>query len=367
MPDRLKDVFFTRDSIGRLADRVAEVYPAFDRDGFLALVFDAAWESRELKARMRHVARCLGQTLPPAYSDALDILVQVAPHITGFDAMVCPDFVEVYGQHDWERSMPALGFFTQFSSSEFAVRPFLHADPERGMVYMRRWAEDPNHHVRRLASEGCRPRLPWAMALPKFKADPTPILPILEKLKDDESDYVRRSVANNLNDIAKDHPELVLAVAGRWLGHSARTDGIVKHGCRSLLKAGNQQAMALFGYGEPGEIEVSGLACDRSGYHIGEDVVFAFELRVGGTAEQSVRLEYAVDFVKTRGRVSRKVFKLVEKVYAPGVYPMRKRHSTADRTTRTHYPGRHGLVVIVNGQEMAATSFELRTDGQASV
>jgi 3-methyladenine DNA glycosylase AlkC len=99
------------------------------------------------------------------------------------------------------------------------------------MRYLYTRAEVQNHDVRRLASEGCRPRLPWAMALPQFRKDPSPALPILEKLKNDESDYVRKSVANNLNEISKDHPQLVLDICERWYGQTANTDWLVKHAC----------------------------------------------------------------------------------------------------------------------------------------
>ena len=207
MAEKLKDAFFTRATLTRLADAIAQADARFDRSQFLSLVFDAEWEAKELKARLRHAAVCLGRVLPPSYAQALKILRQVAPHSSGFDGLIFPEFVEVYGLDEWERSLPALEFFTRFGSSEFAVRPFLHRDPARVMQYVMKWADSDNHHVRRLASEGCRPRLPWAMALPKFKADPSPLFPVLEKLKDDESDYVRKSVANNLNDISKDHPE----------------------------------------------------------------------------------------------------------------------------------------------------------------
>lgn len=359
MAERLKDLFFTRATLTQLAKAIEQVDAGFDRRAFLARVFDEAWESRELKARMRHAAICLGQSLPKSYARALRILTQVAPQSRGFDGMIFPEFVEVYGLEDWERSLPALEFFTRFGSSEFAVRPFLHRDPERGMAFMRNCAESPDHHVRRLASEGCRPRLPWAMALPKFKADPSPILPVLERLKNDESEYVRKSVANNLNDISKDHPERMIDLCERWFGRSPRTDWIVRHACRGLLKARHERALQLFGFGDNEQVEAAGLRLDRKRLAIGEDLTFAFELRVGGSGERRLRLEYAIDFVRARGKTSKKVFQLSEKSYAPGAYPQRKRHSLADLSTRKHYPGTHRLTIVVNGRELASCSFDL--------
>jgi 3-methyladenine DNA glycosylase AlkC len=360
MPDRLKDLYFTRSSLEAMAAAVRRAYPAFDAERFLALVFDETWDALELKDRMRHTTRCLGQTLPPAYPRALDVLRRVAPELRGFDAMVLPDFVEQFGQADWERSLPALAFFTRFASGEFAIRPFLQQDPERVLPCLHAWAQDPDPHVRRLASEGSRPRLPWAMALPAFKADPRPLLPVLERLKDDPDEMVRRSVANHLNDISKDHPGVVLDLAEAWHGQSENTDRLLKHALRGLLKQGNRRAMRLFGFGAAGRLRVAGLRLPRRQLKVGDDLVFEFDLVVDGQGERPVRLEYAIGYVKARGELSRKVFKLSERVYAPGTYPVRRKHSLADRSTRTHHAGTHTLTIIANGQEQASAAFALR-------
>ncbi len=359
MAEKLKNLFFTRATLTQLAEAIAQADARFDGERFLALAFDDDWEARELKARMRHAAVCLGRTLPKSYAQALKILKRVAPQSSGFDGMIFSEFVEVYGQEDWERSLPALEFFTRFGSAEFAVRPFLDRDPARALAYVLRWTESADPHVRRLASEGCRPRLPWAMALPKFKADPSPIFPVLEKLKDDESEYVRKSVANHLNDISKDHPAAMLAVCERWFGHSPRTDWIVKHACRGLLKARHARALKLFGFGDSGGVEVTNLKLTKKRLPIGADLTFAFELRVSGDGERKLRLEYAIDFAKANGKTSKKVFQLSEKTYRAGVHPLRKTHATADLTTRKHYPGAHQLAVVVNGKEMATAAFDL--------
>jgi 3-methyladenine DNA glycosylase AlkC len=359
MAERLKDLFFTRATLTRLAEAIAQADAKFDREKFLALVFDDQWKTKELKARMRHAAICLGQTLPKSYAQALKILKQVAPQSRGFDGMIFPEFVEVYGLEDWERSLPALEFFTRFGSSEFAVRPFLDRDPERALKYFLTWAESSEPHVRRLASEGCRPRLPWAMALPKFKADPSPILPVLEKLKNDPSDYVRKSVANNLNDISKDHPESMIEICERWYGQSPHTDWIVKHACRGLLKARDDRALRLFGFVVSGQVEVTKLKLENKRLPIGEDLTFSFELQISGNGERKLRLEYTIDFVKANGKTSKKVFQISEKIYTSGVFPVRKKHSTANRTTRKHYAGAHQLAIVVNGKELAAAIFEL--------
>ena len=359
MPEKLKDLFFTASSVGQLGSAIQQVHPAFDQDRFTGLVFDATWKSKELKQRMRHVTRCLHETLPKDYPEALQILVEVVQSSRGFDSMVFPDYVECYGLDDWDLSLPALGFFTKFASSEFAIRPFLDQDPQRAMEYMYAWAEDENHHVRRLASEGCRPRLPWAMALPKFKKDPSLILPVLEKLKDDESEYVRKSVANNLNAISKDHPGLVLDTCERWYGHAANTDWIVKHACRTMLKAGNRRAMLLFGFADPTRISVENMTLDRETLPIGDELPFTFELRVDTEEECKVRLEYAVEYARPKGKVSRKVFQIREGTFEPGTHAVSKKLSLADQSTRKHHPGEHQISILVNGVEKAKASFEL--------
>lgn len=359
MPEKLKDLFFTTSFIDQLGDAIRQVYPDFDKEKFDSLVFDGAFETKELKEQMRHITRCLYETLPKDYPEALEILTEVAPSFRGFDGMVFSDYVGCYGLNEWELSLPALAFFTKHISAEYAIRPFLAQDPERAMECMRAWAEDENEQVRRLASEGCRPRLPWGMALPAFKNDPGPILPILEKLKDDESESVRKSVANNLNDISKDHSDLVLDISERWYGHNKDTDWIVKHACRGMLKAGNKRAMRLFGFADPKDIKVENLTLDKETLFIGEDQHFTFDLTVHTDEACKIRLEFSVHYAKPKGKGSRKVFQLKEASFEPGSHLISKKLSFADQSTRKHYPGQHQVSIIVNGIEMAQATFEL--------
>jgi 3-methyladenine DNA glycosylase AlkC len=359
MPEKLKDLFFSPEFVQALAGRIKQAYPSFDEPGFVQLVHDEEWPRRELKARMHHIALCLGQTLPAEFPRALEILRVVAPTFQGFDAMVFPDFVASFGLEHWELSMPALSEFTPLASSEFAVRPFIARDPERAMALLAVWGEDANEHVRRLASEGCRPRLPWGMALQAFKRDPRPILPILERLKDDESEYVRKSVANNLNDMSKDHPSLVLDVAERWYGHSAKTDWIVRHACRTMLKAGNRRAMALFGFGDPAHMRVRELQLSSEQVPIGESVQYQFILDLDATKSCRVRLDLRVDYCRASGKTSRKVFAIKEGEFEPGAHSIARSLSLADQSTRKHHPGVHSMAIIINGEEKARASFEV--------
>ena len=226
------------------------------------------------------------------------------------------------------------------------------------MAQMYAWAKHENEHVRRLASEGCRPALPWAQALPSFKKDPTPVLPILEELKNDPSEWVRRSVANNLNDISKTHPELVVKIAKKWYGQNELLDWVVKHGCRTLLKKGNRDALALFGYSDVTSVDMSNFAFEKTSISIGDDLTFSFSIHA--KAQTKVRLEYAVDYVKAKGKRSRKIFKISEITLKENEKKdYIRKHSFADVSVRKHYPGTHSIALIINGVECESLDFEL--------
>lgn len=362
MPTLLKD-YYDRPFLRRLAAALATEAPAFDGDGFVRATLAAGWADLALKQRMRRISTLLGQRLPGAYAAQLGVLERIAPQFTGLTALLFPDFVEVHGLATPARSLKALARFTRYSSSEFAIRPFLVRDVDGTMAQMRRWATDDNEHVRRLASEGCRPRLPWGMALPVFKRDPRPVLEVLERLKADPSDYVRRSVANNLNDIAKDHPDVLLDVARRWHGVHQDTDRLLKHACRTLLKRGDSAALALFGFDSAVEAEVRRFALSATRLAIGDRLGFTFEVRHHAAGPVTLRLEYAVEFARPAGRTYRKVFQIGERELAPGWHAFARRHAFLDLSTRTHHPGVHRLTVLVNGRAAAAATLALRLAG----
>ncbi|MCP4152744.1 MAG: hypothetical protein GY757_33735 [bacterium] len=224
---------------------------------------------------------------------------------------------------------------------------------------MKKWAADKNPKLRRLASECRRPRVPWAMALPKFKKDPAPILPILETLKDDPSEDVRRSVANNINDISKDNPEVALELCEKWTGHSQETDGLIKHACRTMLKAGNKRAMVLFGYCDPAGIKVENLTLDKDKIQLGEALNFFFDITISAPGKSKVRLEYTVYFMKANGKLSGKVFKITENDYQQGTHSFKKKHAFVKMSTRKYYTGEHQVSIIINGEEKAKTTLQL--------
>ena len=354
MAEPLKELY-TRDVVASLGAAVARVDSAFDQRAYLASVMDASWPQRELKDRMHTIARVLYAGMSGDYEQRINRLIDLCPPFRGLPYLVFPDIVEQFGLEHWNTSMRALEVFTPLCSSEFAVRPFILRDPERMMKQMRRWARSDNEHVRRLASEGCRPRLPWAMALPNFQRDPSLVLPILEMLRTDPSDYVRRSVANNLNDISKDHPALVLDIARRWMVEKPETERLVKHACRTLLKRGDAGAMGLFGFADDKKITVRDLRIQPARLPIGSALEFSFDL-VAETAD--IRIEYAIDYLKARGHHNRKVFKISERA-ANGRETITRRHRMHDLTTRVHHPGAHHLHIVINGVVKASATFEL--------
>lgn len=360
---KLKDMF-NQESVGALADTIHHQYAAFNREAFMASVFDDAWEARELKERMRHITISLQDLLPGGYRAGLDILQRALPtlHGHGFVQMVFPDYVEVYGLDDWEASISALEAFTQVVSAEFAIRPFIVHYQDRTMAQMLEWARHHSPEVRRLASEGCRPRLPWGIALPALKADPSPILPILEHLKHDECESVRRSVANNLNDISKDRPEVVIDVLRRWQADDTEEiDWITRHALRTLLKAGHPDALTLLGYHQDPAIVVHDLSVDPDTIDMGDTVTFSFDIESLDAQPQNLMIDYIVHHMRANGKQAPKVFKLAKKTIQPGqVLHIERRHSFAPVTTRKYYPGEHAIEPKINGQRFGRADFLLR-------
>lgn len=366
MAELLKDIY-SKDFLLSFSRMVKSAYKAFDTTAFIAAVMDETWDLLPLKARTRRISENLGIFLPNRYESALDILYAIADSCVGFPYLIFPDFVALYGKAEkhWEISMNALEIFTQKSSSEFAIRTFILSDPERVMRRMTTWAEHPNEHVRRLSSEGCRPRLPWGEALPMFKKNPAPVLSVLELLKADPSLYVRKSVANNLNDIAKDNSDLVLETAHRWIGINADTNWILRHGCRTLIKKANPEAMKLFGYASSEDsaplTTFASISLRPSTLTIGDSCEVQYSLDIRKDEPVHVRIEYGIDFVKANGNTSRKLFLLSDKTVAGGAHITgTRKHSFSEMTTRRHYPGNHRIVLLVNGQEVAETVLTLQ-------
>lgn len=355
-------VEFVRALARRLQSRDADFEPqAFTRECVSGPAgAPGRFEDLELKARLRRISTALGHHLPGGYPEQLRAVLEVAPHFGGLAGLTFPDFVEVRGRAEPELSLSALRQLTPYSSSEFAIRPFLQDDLAGTLRTMISWSRDPDPHVRRLSSEGARPRLPWSFPLKELIRDPSPLLPILEALKSDDSLYVRKSVANSLNDISKDHPDLARRLARAWCDVDVNARWVAKHGMRTLLKRGDQRALRLFGTGAVRGVDVSAVRFSRRQFRIGTKLEFSFDLEVSARRACHLRVEYAIHYVTRTDGKSRKVFKIVEREFAPGAHSLTRSHSLRQMTTRTHFAGAHTLEILVNGVAKASGSFHLK-------
>ncbi|AWK05397.1 DNA alkylation repair protein [Flavobacterium crocinum] len=350
----------------KFSQAVAEVHPEFDKQRFIEAIFEGDFPQKEWKERMKHTTVVFHQFMPQNFPEAVSLIDKIIGNLiknnfadSNLAFIFFADYIEMYGLDDFKTSAKAFVSITQFISCEFAVRPFILKYKEQMINEMIKWSLHENHHVRRLASEGSRPRLPWAMAIPFLKKDPSSILLILENLKNDSSEYVRRSVANNLNDIAKDNPHIVLEIASRWKGHSKETDGIIKHGSRTLLKQGHPEILSHYGL-ESSNIELSSFEIKTPTVKIGNYLQFQFHLNNKNEEPKTVRLEYAVHYKKAKGHLAKKVFKISEKIYHPNqMIKIERNQSFKLITTRVFYTGIHQLSIIINGTESEVLEFEL--------
>jgi 3-methyladenine DNA glycosylase AlkC len=369
MADTLKG-FFSPALVRRLAKDIARVHPDFPQHAFVRTATKGL-EELELLDRGRHIARALAMHLPQEYAEAIDVLVRslgpehASDELLGlgmapFFYLPHTIFVAEHGLEHFELSMRAQHELTRRFSAESSIRAYIARDPERTLAVLREWAADPNPHVRRLVSEGTRLRLPWAMRVAWLDAHPERVLAMLELLKDDPSTLVRRSVANNLNDLGKVHPELLTRTCASWLeGASAESRALVEHALRSAVKRGDAAALRLLGYGKKPAVTVEGVRFDPPRVAIGKRVSMSFVLRSTSPKPQELLVDVAVHFVQARGTAA-KVFKLKRVTLPPrGSVELETRFSLAVHTTRVPRPGRHAVDVIVNGQSSPAGSFEV--------
>lgn len=363
---------FTGEAARLLGELLRPQLPDLDVEGYAAEV-DRRIPGLELKDRVLVLAEGLRDRLPAAYPDAVVVLLAVLGDELGEDEgmftaswflMPVARFVEEYGLDHPDVSLPAIREITRRHTGEYAIRPYVQRHYAATMAAVTTWARDASPHVRRLASEGIRPRLPWARTLQRFVDDPAPVLEVLEVLRSDPSAYVRKSVANNLNDIARDHPDLVLDTATRWSRESPtpQTEWIVKHALRVLVKKGDQHALALLGTTGGEHIRVHAMRVRPRTLQLGEAVSLQVELQNTDSSRHSVAVDYVVHHVRRNGRSIPKVFKLATVDLGPGERcVLEKVHRVREVTTRAYYPGEHRVDVQVNGLALASDAFELRT------
>jgi 3-methyladenine DNA glycosylase AlkC len=347
------------------------VHPEFPARPFVRQA-SAGLEELELLDRGKHIARALAMHLPASYPEAIEILLRslgpehVSDELVGagmapFFYLPHTLFVAERGLDHFDLSMRAQYELTKRFSAESSIRPYIARYPERTFGVLREWTKDPNAHVRRLVSEGTRLRLPWAPRVPWLDANPHRILELLELLKDDAATLVRRSVANNLNDLGKVHPDLLIETCALWLeGASVERRTLVEHALRSAVKRGHTDALRLLGYGNKASVSIENVRFDPPRVAIGERVSISFVLRSTSRAPQNLLVDMALHFVKANGEATPKVFKLKRIVRPPrGRVALQTGVSMAVHTTRTPRPGAHAVDIIVNGNAERAGSFEV--------
>lgn len=357
-------------AIERLAKNLSHGHRSLDQEAFVGEAV-AGLDELELKDRVKHVADALGRHLAPDFPEAVAAILRCLPHwdrgdcedpLRGFAAWPLFQYIEVAGIEHCSIAMDALADLTHLFSAEFAIRPYVERYPQQAMKTVASWTEHSSDQVRRLASEGIRPRLPWGGRLRAFEADPAPVLEILERLKDDASLYVRRSVANNLADVAVAHPDRVIDVCSRWLAEHASEERrwLVRRATRNLIKSGHPGVWALHGFTVEPEIVVDVVAPAPETVALGERFVMKFQLRSKARVPQRLVVDFVIHHVKASGATTAKVFKLKELELLPGQeLGLEKAHAFRDISTRTYYSGTHRIELQVNGQRFGQCQVEL--------
>lgn len=352
----------------RMATMITAVHPQFPTEAFVNQITPQL-DGLEMKERSTVFVQALHDHLPASFANAWAVLeAALGAELSGEDGVFADgwhywpiaQFIETFGLEDFDVGVEAMREITKRHTAEFAIRPFLIHHQDKMLAILHTWTDDESPHVRRLVSEGTRPRLPWAGRLYQFIEDPSPTLALLEKLKDDPSEYVRRSVSNHLNDIAKDHPQLVIKTCRRWWQDgSPERRWIVQRALRTLVKDGDPDALEVLGYGPP-QVSLTDFNVAPDPLHLGNSLQLSFTLQSTAVTEQNLVIDFVIHSVKANGQTSGKVFKLKTAVLPPEQsLTVTKSHPIRPITTRTYYPGTHKVAIQVNGQIVGESNFEL--------
>lgn len=343
-----------------LATEFAKADNNFKPGQFLADV-TTNMDALSLNQRMRNTSVVLKKFLPLDFKKSIRIMEKVIPNTQrGYTNLLFPDFVGLYGHDQVEHSLEALKYFTQFGSSEFAIREFLKRDFNKTIKIMYQWVQDKNHHVRRLSSEGSRPRLPWSFKLDEVIKNPKVTQPILEALKQDNELYVRKSVANHLNDISKENADYMLKLVNSWDKKHPHTQWIIKHASRTLIKKGNSDSLSVFDFEKNAKIKIEKFKVSPAKLKLGENLLFEFDLISEKNKTQKLVIDYVIHYRKKSGELSPKVFKLKEMELKPKeTVHISKKQIFKDFTTRKHFEGQHAVEIQVNGKILAKQIFVL--------
>ncbi|MEL6104882.1 MAG: DNA alkylation repair protein [Planctomycetota bacterium] len=359
--------YFDATAATRLANQIARVYPELNKRRFKQQC-TRGLDKLEFHDRVKQFSTALHENLPASIDDALDLLTKSLPaplpdceRVTdGWLQWPVGQFIADFGTQHFEHAFHAMIELTQRFTSEFAVRPFVEQAPEQTFERLLELTSHDNPHVRRWCSEGVRPRLPWGRKLKQLVQNPDPIFPILEQLKDDPELYVRRSVANNLNDVAKDHPQRVIECCRGWSGGSDERQWVVRHALRTLVKDGDPGALELVGFSAPRKIELT-LEVTPKRIAVGNDVTLSAELFNGSKRTQNLLLDFVVHYVRKSGQRTEKVFKWKSLELPAGESrSLQKKLPMRETTVRALYPGKHLVELQINGTRMASASFHLK-------
>ncbi|MDO9000899.1 MAG: DNA alkylation repair protein [Bacteroidota bacterium] len=355
----LKEMF-NKNYYLHFAQEMQKVYKNFNPEKFVKDV-TLNFESLSLNERMRNTSITLKKHLPDDYKKTILILSDVITRTnSNYTNLVFPDYVGLFGHDDFTTSLNALKHFTQFGSSEFAIREFLRRDFNKTIKVMNIWAKDKNAHVRRLASEGSRPRLPWSFKLDEVIKNPKSTQSILEILKADEELYVKKSVANHLNDISKDNTQHMIQLIKSWDKTNLHTAWIVKHASRTLIKKGNTQSLAIFDFEKNPKLKLEKFKIIKPKLKLGEHLEFEFSLTSEKNTSQKLVIDYIIHYQKKGAELSPKVFKLKEITLKPKEkISISKKQVLKDFSTRKHFSGLHYLEIQVNGKVLSKQPFHL--------
>ena len=353
--------WFNADRYHSIANALAKACRTFDKKMFLQMTLNGL-KKRELMTRLRQTSIAAAASVPGDYPQQLKVIRKIAgPEANGMIGDWYSDFVGQFGVNYPELSLPALSYFTQFGSAEFAIREFLIRSPKQTLKVMLQWSKDDDEHVRRLASEGSRPRLPWGKRLGLLVIDPKPTRRILENLRNDESLYVRKSVANHLNDIAKDHPDYVMDLVESWDQGQPHVSWITRHGLRTLIKKAHPQTLKFLGVGDPPKLAQLDFAVSPGRIKLGERIELRLSITSASRTPQTLLIVYVIHYVKANGSTSAKVFKWKQIMLAAGSsLSLLKRQTIRGFSTRKHYPGLHPVEIQINGRRLTADAFQLR-------
>lgn len=365
-------------SLGRsIAEQSSQYGIQFDQSNFQIKLAEYCLEQGEddwpllsLMQRLRAAAKSIHNIMPEAEgADAIVAALQGNDQLSGWLSLVCCEYIGIHQNLSLEQGLNYLQQMTEYFSAEFAIRHFILRQPEDSLAILTSWLNHDNHHIRRLVSEGTRPRLPWGVRLPVFIEQPELVIPLLTALRDDDEEYVRRSVANHLNDIAKDHPQLIISIAQQWLAENELASlnnigrkqriKLIRHACRTLFKQGQPEVMALFGYLPADDVRCS-LSSEQLTVPFSEEFKFELTLEKTSNQENLLMVDYIMHFKKANGKQAPKVFKWLDRSFTTKASEtISRKHSFRKISTRKYYPGMHKIEVMVNGIKKAQIEFEL--------